>query len=141
LKKRIIVGIKESLFEEYDYDIVEDFIIHYSMMTYQMENLIIYLSKPEEYKNNIQELFRIAHNIKSASSYLNIEPIKKLSILTEEVLEEARELEGPANDDFIDWLLCVKDQFAKYSNDLENDAESFSELDPNIIKIPTSIEK
>jgi len=134
------VGIKEDLFEEYDYDIVDDFIIHYSMMAYQMENLIIYLAKPEEYKNNIQELFRIAHNIKSASSYLKIKPIQKLSILIEEVLEEARELDGPANDDFIDWLLCVKDQFTRYGNDLENDAESFSELDPKIIKIPTSIE-
>jgi two-component system chemotaxis sensor kinase CheA len=135
------VGIKEDLFEEYDYDIVEDFIIHFSMMTYQMENLIIYLSKPENYKNNIEELFRIAHNIKSASSYLNVKPVKKLSMLLEEVLEEARELKGPANDDFIDWLLCVKDQFDKYSKDLENDEESYSELDPNIIKIPTDLEK
>ncbi|NPA73958.1 MAG: Hpt domain-containing protein [Epsilonproteobacteria bacterium] len=111
------------------------------MMTYQMENLIIYLSKPENYKNNIEELFRIAHNIKSASSYLNVKPVKKLSMLLEEVLEEARELKGPANDDFIDWLLCVKDQFDKYSKDLENDEESYSELDPNIIKIPTDLEK
>ena len=135
------MGIKERLFNEYDYDIVEDFIIHYSMMTYQMENLIIYLSKEEEYKSNIEELFRIAHNIKSASSFLKIEPIQKLAILLEEVLEEARSLKGPANDDFIDWLLCVKDQFANYSADLENDEDEFSDLDPNIIKIPTDLEK
>ncbi len=135
------MGIKEKLFEEYDYDIVDEFIVHYSIMVYQMENLIIYLSKEEYYGGNIEQLFRIAHNIKSASSFLKIEPILKLSTLLEEVLEEARELEGPANDDFIDWLLEVKDQLEAYSKDLENDAEEFSDLDPKIIRIPTELEK
>jgi len=135
------VGIKENLFNSYDYDIVDDFIVHYSIMTYQMENLIIYCEKKEQYKNNIEELFRIAHNIKSAAGFLKVAPILKLSILFEEVLEEARELEGPANDSFIDWMLLVKDQFEKYKEDLENDTEDFSELDPNIIKIPTNLEK
>ncbi len=135
------MGVKEKLFAEYDYDIVDEFIVHYSVMVYQMENLIIYLAKEEQYKSNIEELFRIAHNIKSASSFLKIEPIVKLSTLLEEVLEEARELEGPANDDFIDWLLEVKDQLEIYSKDLENDAEEFSDLDPKIIKIPTELEK
>ncbi len=135
------MGIKEKLFNEYDYDIVDDFIVHYSIMVYQMENLIIYLSKEDSYKNNIEELFRIAHNIKSASLYLKIKPISKLAILLEEVLDEARELNGPANDDFIDWLLFVKDQFSKYGNDMENDMENFSEFDPNIIKIPSNLEE
>ncbi len=135
------MGIRTKLFDEYDYDIVEDFILHYSVMTYQMENLIIYLSKADQYKDNIGELFRIVHNIKSAALFLKIEPISKLAILTEEVLEGARELNGPANDDFIDWLLSVKDQFSKYNADIENDNDDFSELDSNIIKIPTNIEK
>jgi len=135
------VGIKKKLFDEYDYDIVNDFLIHYSIMTYQMENLIIYLSKREQYKQNIEELFRIAHNIKSATMFLKIDPISKLAILTEEVLEEAREIDGPANDEFIDWLLAVKDQFAKYNDDIDNDSEIFSDLDTNIIKIPTNIQK
>lgn len=135
------MGIKKKLFDEYDYDIVNDFLIHYSIMTYQMENLIIYLSKREQYKQNIEELFRIAHNIKSATMFLKIDPISKLAILTEEVLEEARELDGPANDEFIDWLLAVKDQFAKYNDDIDNDSEIFSDLDTNIIKIPTNIQK
>ena len=135
------MGIKKKLFDEYDYDIVDDFLIHYSIMTYQMENLIIYLSKKEQYKQNIEELFRIAHNIKSATMFLKIDPISKLAILTEEVLEEARELDGPANDEFIDWLLAVKDQFAKYNDDINNDSDIFSDLDTNIIKIPTNIQK
>ncbi len=135
------MGIQQKLFDDYDYDIVDEFITHFSIMTYQMENLIIYLAKKEQYKENIEELFRIAHNIKSAAGFLKIEPILKLATLLEEVLEEAREIEGPANDDFIDWLLAIKDQFDKYKDDLENDAEEFSDLDTNIIKIPTNLEK
>ena len=135
------MGIKQDLLDNYDFDIVDEFIVHYSIMTYQMENLIIYSSKEEEYKNNIEELFRIAHNIKSATSFLKLEPIFKLATLLEEVLEEARELKGPANDDFIDWLLAIKDQFERYKEDLENDAKEFSDLNPNIIKIPTNLEK
>ena len=135
------MGIKQELFDDYDYDIVDEFIVHFSIMTYQMENLIIYLAKKEQYQENIEELFRIAHNIKSAAGFLKIKPILKLSTLLEEVLEEAREIEGPANDNFIDWLLAVKDQFDKYKDDLENDAGEFSELDPKIIKIPTKLEK
>ncbi len=136
-----MVSIKENLFNNYDYDIVDDFILHYSVMTYQMENLIIYSAKKEQYKENIDELFRIAHNIKSAAGFLKIEPIVKLSTLLEEVLEEARELEGPANDDFIDWMLAIKDQLERYKDDIIDDAKEFSELDPNIIKIPTNLEK
>ncbi len=137
----MVVSIKENLFNNYDYDIVDDFILHYSVMTYQMENLIIYSAKKEQYKENIDELFRIAHNIKSAAGFLKIEPIVKLSTLLEEVLEEARELEGPANDDFIDWMLAIKDQLERYKDDIIDDAKEFSELDPNIIKIPTNLEK
>lgn len=135
------MGIKQNLFDNYDYDIVDEFILHYSVMTYQMENLIIYSAKEDEYKENIEELFRIAHNIKSAAGFLKIEPILKLATLLEEVLEEARELKGPSNDDFIDWMLSVKDQFERYKEDLENDAEEFGDLDTNIIKIPTDLEK
>lgn len=134
------MGIKQNLLDNYDFDIVDEFIVHYSIMTYQMENLIIYSSNKEKYKQNIEELFRIAHNIKSAAGFLKLEPILKLSILFEEVLEEARDIDGPANDDFIDWMLAVKDQFDKYKLDLENDAEEFSELDSKIIKIPTNLE-
>lgn len=134
------MGVASKLFVEYDYDIAEDFIIHYSIMSYQMENLVISLSKPEKYQNSVNELFRIMHNIKSASQFLKIRPIAKLSVLGEEILEEARSLEGPASEEFIDWLLFVSDQFVKYKHDLEADEDDFSELDRSIINIPTELE-
>ena len=134
------MGILKSLEIDYSYDIVEEFLSHYSLMCDLMEFLIIGLTRNDRYNANINELFRIFHNIKSASSFMKLNPIFKLTTLAEEICGEARELQGPANDDFVDWLLLVSDQFEKYKNDIETDAEFFGVLDANIVKIPQKLD-
>ena len=135
------MGIYSALELDFDLDIVEDFVNHYAIMCENMEPLIINLNKAEFYESNIGELFRIFHNLKSAGGFLKLEPIVKLSSLAEDVIEEARSLEGPASEEFIDWLLLISDQFEKYRQDLEDDAEYFSVLNPLIIKVPLKLEK
>ena len=135
-----MVGILTNLEAEYDLDIVEEFFSHYSMMCEMMETLIIGLEKEEHYATNIQELFRIYHNIKSATGFLNIVPMVKLATLVEEVLEEARELNGPANETFVDWMLQISDQFNQYKNDIEMDTDQLSDFNPSILKIPTKLD-
>lgn len=134
------MGILKSLEIDYSYDIVEEFLSHYSLMCDLMEPLIIGLARTDRYSGNINELFRIFHNIKSASSFMKLNPIFKLTTLAEEICGEARELQGPANDEFVDWLLLVSDQFEKYKNDIETDAEFFGGLDANIVKIPQKLD-
>ncbi|MBR8462600.1 Hpt domain-containing protein [Campylobacter sp. faydin G-24] len=134
------MGILKRLEIDYSYDIVDDFLSHYALMCDLMEPLIISLSRENRYKENINELFRIFHNIKSAAGFMHIDPIMKLTTLAEKVCSEARELDGPANDKFIDWLLLASDQFEKYKQDIENDAEHFSVLNPKIIDIPTKLD-
>ena len=134
------MGILKSLEIDYSYDIVEEFLSHYSLMCDLMEPLIIGLARNDRYNANINELFRIFHNIKSASSFMKLNPIFKLTTLAEEICGEARELQGPANDDFVDWLLLVSDQFEKYKNDIETDADFFGVLDANIVKIPQKLD-
>ena len=134
------MGILRSLEIDYSYDIVEEFLSHYSLMCDLMEPLIIGLARNDRYNANINELFRIFHNIKSASSFMKLNPIFKLTTLAEEICGEARDLQGPANDDFVDWLLLLSDQFNRYKNDIENDAEFFSPLDANIVKIPQKLD-
>ena len=134
------MGILKSLEIDYSYDIVEEFLSHYSLMCDLMEPLIIGLARNDRYNANINELFRIFHNIKSASSFMKLNPIFKLTTLAEEICGEARELQGPANDDFVDWLLLVSDQFEKYKNDIETDAEFFGVLDANIVKISQKLD-
>lgn len=132
------MGIYQELEKEFDYDIVEEFFGHYTMMTESLEQLIVKLEEPAFYTKNINELFRIFHTIKSASGYLKLTPVTKVVTLAEEVLEECRNLEGAASDALINWLLVVSDQLARYKEDLETDALSFSKLDPKIIKVPTN---
>jgi two-component system chemotaxis sensor kinase CheA len=131
------VGIYKNLETEYDYDIVEEFFGHFSMMVESMENLIIKLDEPTLFQRNVNELFRIFHTIKSASGYLKLTPVTKVVTLGEEVLEECRQLEGSASDALINWLLVVSDQLNTYKDDLENDRDSFTKTDSRIVKIPT----
>lgn len=135
------MGIFSQMEMDFDLEIVEDFITHYAIMCESMEPLIIGLSKDEEYEENIGELFRIFHNIKSAAGFVRLDPIIKLASLCEEVVEDARSMGGPANDEFIDWLLLVSDQFVRYKQDIEEDAPYFSTLEPLIIKVPVELEK
>ncbi len=133
------MGVFSDLESEFDYDIVEDFLHHFSFMSEALDRLIIGLEDPQKYQNNINEIFRIFHNIKSSSSFLKITPLQKISTLTEEILHECRALPGPATKELIDWLLVVTDQLKLYKIDLENDADNFSKVDKNIIKIPTKL--
>ncbi len=135
------MGLYTQLEIDFDLDIVEDFINHYSIMCENMEPLIINLNKQENFEENIRELFRIYHNLKSAGGFLKLDPIVKLATLSEDVCEEARVLEGPASEEFIDWLLLISDQFEVYRKDIEHDAEFFSMLNPLIIKVPLNLER
>ncbi len=134
------MGLFSQLEVDFDLEIVEDFISHYAIMCESMEPLIIGLEKEELYENNVGELFRIFHNLKSAAGFLKLEPIIKLATLCEDVAEEARILKGPATDEFIDWLLLVSDQFDRYRMNIEEDDEYFGMLEPLIIKIPIHLE-
>jgi len=135
------MGLYTQLEIDFDLDIVEDFINHYSIMCENLEPLIINLNKEDLFEPNIGELFRIFHNLKSAGGFLKLDPIVKLATLSEDVCEEARVLNGPASEDFIDWLLLISDQFNRYRLDIENDADYFSMLNPLIIKVPLNLEK
>ena len=135
------MGLFSQLEVDFDLEIVEDFISHYAIMCETMEPLIIGLEKKEQYENNIQELFRIFYNIKSAAGFLKLEPIINLATLCEDITEEAKMLEGPATSEFIDWLLLASDQFDKYRMNIEEDDEYFGMLEPLIIKVPMYLQK
>ena len=129
------MGIKSDLTANFDYEIVEEFLNHYSIMMDSLEILIIDLSKPEMYKRSLNELFRIFHNIKSASGFLKIEQMHRLSKFVEEVLEELQRINKIANDDVITWFLTISKMFNAWSDDLENDNE-LSHIKYTLLKTP-----
>jgi two-component system chemotaxis sensor kinase CheA len=129
------MGIRSDLDSNFDYEIVDEFLDHYSMMVDSMEVMIIDLSKPNMYRRSIDELFRVFHNIKSASGFLKIEPMTRLATFVEETLEELRKKTKPINEDTVSWLLRVSDMFAQWHDDLKLDNE-LTHVRYSLLKLP-----
>ena len=129
------MGVKSDLEANFDFEIVDEFLDHYSMMVESMEVMILDLSKPNMYVRSVNELFRVFHNIKSASGYLKIEPMSKLSSFVEDELEELRHKEVPISEDTTNWLLNISDMFAAWNDDLKLD-NKLSKIKYSLLKIP-----
>ncbi|MEA2090745.1 MAG: Hpt domain-containing protein [Campylobacterota bacterium] len=129
------MGIRSDLDANFDFEIVDEFLDHYSMMVESMEVMILDLTKPNYYKRSIDELFRVFHNIKSASGYLKIIPMSKLAAFVEDALEELRTTNELGNDDIVTWLLEVSDMFAQWQDDLKLDNE-LTYIKYSLLKIP-----
>ncbi|MBD3806188.1 chemotaxis protein CheA [Sulfuricurvum sp.] len=88
-----------------------------------MEPLIVDLGNSNRYHRSIEELFRIFHNIKSASGYLQIEPMVRLSTFVEDALETLRFRDTVVNEETINWLISVSDMFMQWQEDFKMDNE------------------
>ncbi|MBN2781870.1 MAG: Hpt domain-containing protein [Campylobacterales bacterium] len=129
------MGIKAHLEANFDYEIVDEFLDHYSLMVDSMEVMIIDLSKPELHDRSVDGLFRVFHTIKSASAFLGLESMRKLSALVEDTLETLRESKKQVNEETINWLLEIHDMFAVWNDDLRFDNE-LSKVKFSLLKIP-----
>ena len=129
------MGARSDLNSKFDYDIVDEFLDHYSILVDSMQVMIIDLSKPEMHKRSLDELFRVVHNIKSASGFLKIEQMTRLATFVEEILEELRRINKPVNEDVINWLLQISDMFVAWNNDLNND-NKFTKIKYSLLKTP-----
>ncbi|MDT8338534.1 MAG: Hpt domain-containing protein [Sulfurimonas sp.] len=129
------MGVRSDLDSNFDYEIVDEFLDHYSMMVDFMESLIIDLSKPNMYERSVNELFRIFHNIKSASGYLKIVQMAKLAAFVEDTLEVIRTEHKSVNEETVNWLLSISDMFAIWRDDLKHDNE-LSHIKYSLLKLP-----
>ncbi len=129
------MGVRSDLDANFDFEIVDEFLDHYSMMVESMEVMIIDLSKPNMYERSVNELFRVFHNIKSASSYLKLTPMAKLAAFVEDELEVLRTKNPPISDETTNWLLTISDMFAVWQDDLKLDNE-LSKIKYSLLKIP-----
>ncbi len=129
------MGIRRDLEDNYDFEIVDEFLDHYAMMVEVMEPLIIDLGKNDRYNHALEELFRIFHNIKSASSFLQIEPMVRLSTFVEDSLDKMRFQEGPANEEVITWLVAVNDMYIQWQEDLKLD-NVMTKITFSLLKLP-----
>ena len=129
------MGIRADLDANFDYEIVDEFLDHYSMMVDNMETMIIDLSKPNMFEQSINELFRVFHNIKSATGYLQIEQMQKLSAFVVDSLEELRANYESVNEETVNWLLAISDMYAQWNDDLKLD-NTLSHIKYSLLKLP-----
>ena len=129
------MGIRSDLDANFDFEIVDEFLDHYAMMVESMEIMILDLSKPNMYIRSVNELFRVFHNIKSASAYLKIVPMNKLAAFVEDELEQLRTKEPPINSETTDWLLAISDMFSTWYDDLKMDNQ-LTKIRYSLLKIP-----
>ena len=129
------MGIRSDLEADFDFDIVDEFLDHFSMMVESMEIMILDLTKPKMYRRSIDELFRVFHNIKSASGFLKITSMNRLSKLVEDELEVLRSSESSINEETVAWLLTISDMYSIWNDNLKNDTE-LSKVKFSLLKIP-----
>ncbi|CAI6149728.1 MAG: hypothetical protein SPLUMA1_SPLUMAMAG1_00920 [uncultured Sulfurimonas sp.] len=129
------MGVRSDLDANFDFEIVDEFLDHYSMMVESMEVMIIDLEKPNSYDRSINELFRVFHNIKSASGYLQITQMAKLSSFVEGELEELRKAKPPISEETTTWLLDVSDMYATWQEDFKLD-NVLTHIRYSLLKIP-----
>jgi chemotaxis protein histidine kinase CheA len=129
------MGVRSDLDANFDFEIVDEFLDHYAMMVESMEVMILDLNKPNSYQRSVNELFRVFHNIKSASAFLKIIPMSRLAAFVEDELEILRNTETPINEETITWLLNISDMFAAWQDDLKLD-NKLSKINYSLLKIP-----
>jgi two-component system chemotaxis sensor kinase CheA len=129
------MGIRSDLDANFDFEIVDEFLDHYAMMVESMEVMIVDLSKPNMYERSVNELFRVFHNIKSASAYLKIVPMNKLAAFVEDELEDLRKKKPPVSEETVNWLLSISDMFATWQDDFKMNNE-LSKIKYSLLKIP-----
>lgn len=129
------MGVRSDLDSNFDYEIVDEFLDHYSMMVDYMEVMILDLKKPNKYEQSVNELFRVFHNIKSASGFLKIAQMSRLSAFVEDALEQIRMNHESVNEETINWLLEISDMFAAWKDDLKLDNE-LTRIKYSLLKLP-----
>jgi len=129
------MGVRSELDANFDFEIVDEFLDHFTMMVESMEVMITDLEKPSKYKRSVDELFRVFHNIKSASGYLKIIPMSKLSAFVEDALEELRGTEELASGEVVSWLLAISDMYAQWLEDLRADSD-LTHIKFELLKLP-----
>jgi two-component system chemotaxis sensor kinase CheA len=134
------MGVKHDLEEKFDFEIVDEFMDHYEFTCEMLEPIILSLEKQDMYERDINELFRVAHNLKSASGFLKLNLLNKLSSFLEDILEKARKEKGPASTEFVDWLLTISDQLNCWLVNLKNDDKEFVNFDKKIFYVPEHLE-
>ncbi len=102
----------------------------------EMPGFITNLQDANSYSDNINDLFRMVHNLKSVINYLHIDNAMKFVTHAEDVLNAMRNRQTmPNNPKLIEWLELACDQFDKWQNELSLSRNTVSAPDPSLLSM------
>jgi len=130
------MGILRNLELEFEIDEIEQFLHFFRILCDKFEPLIIKLSNPQKYKETLNELETLVHNTTWAAKRLKLEEVGDFCVFCEEMITQAKRFEGPASEEFTDWLLILGEQFEKYCLSYENDSDVLAVFNPLIVNVP-----
>lgn len=99
-----------------------------------MKTQIRDLETLENYSESVNALFRVFHNYKATTRYLDFLHFHELASHVEGVLEILRTQNIPVNESIIVWLMHVYEQLELWSEELEENATSLSPLESTLIE-------
>lgn len=136
------MGLLTQLELDFHSDDVEKFLHYFRILCDNFEPSIIKLGADKDrYKEGIKELETLAHNLSWAAKRVKLDEIVNFCGLCEELMSQAAKFEGPASDEFIEWLLLMSEQFEKYCENFEKDALALAYFNPLLVKIPSKLSK
>jgi chemotaxis protein histidine kinase CheA len=123
------VGVKDYLYSEFDSSIVDEFLM---LLDTIEDNLDILLEELENNSEVVNDLFRMFHNLKSATAYLKLTRISNYAHLIEDILDKVRG-KDKISKDVIDWLFDATAQIHKWYEEIDKNKE-LSKADMSILK-------
>ena len=129
------MAVLTNLYENFDGDVIEQFLM---MLDITEDNIDIVIENLKvDYENSINDLFRLFHNLKSATGFLKLKRIHNFAHFVEDILDKARgkKLSDEELQKLIDWLFLVASQFHEWYMNITQD-EELAPLNPKILKIP-----
>ena len=136
---KLNMGVLKDLEITYDIDIVDEFLDHFEIICETIEPVVLRLKDSKDVTDAGNELFRMIHNLKSASGYLHILVMNHFSSFLEERLEAIRTSNKVLSDEVITWLLKASDQYCIWLNDLQTDSPEWGKVNFSIFNTPLDL--
>jgi chemotaxis protein histidine kinase CheA len=131
-----LMGIYKQLETEFGNEIAEEFIDHFETMVEMIEPSVIGLQSEVMYEQSSNGLFRIVHNLKSSSAFLQLKTLNKFSTFVEEILEQIRTSGHVQDEKVVVWLMMVNDQYQGWYTNLATDTEKWNKINYTIFNSP-----
>ncbi|MBL0714136.1 MAG: chemotaxis protein CheA [Desulfosarcina sp.] len=121
--------------ERVDSSLMNDFLVETVEHLEEMERSLLHLEKDPGHRDTLDDIFRSVHTIKGAAEYLGMERMADLSHRLENLLDQLRREEKPADRDTIDLLMAARDRIGLLTEDLEQSHSEQTSIDDLLERI------